>query len=582
MANVWKPGAGTNFGTMTWSMFPDKLEKTEIYEDPYQVEYEHRNTLKDFSSDPISFSQDLPRRSYDGYGRLTLRHTGTRSGIDPENPDLFLEFTDKDYRGHLTEIPWDEGRRHARHRKKFVEQGLYNDEDWSVPSSGLHPHTIYPKLRRAQHWTKSRKKIFSTGKDGWQHGAAVPKPHQSHVNKYQGDVENMNHDLIHQSPENRSHRTTLLSNRFHSGWRGTTDHEFKVAQYGKIFKKTPYMKHRHQTEYVRPDHSEPELPETYHVPKHLVILMNALTRETAEGAMRKKRQKATGDIADPLLAGLSGSDALEATVRGQRIAGSYDITKLLGYIQYDMDFNDSTMGWDFRKSATPGAVDRVRKLVKLVHSMPPHARLELHNRLLEQAYGAGSKLRPSGKIREQRNEIIINPKIIEFMDNATRTAKPVSDTDIKKNKRQTVHDSEKIMGTEGLENIPFFVMKSKKPASHSNKQKNKRQGKTESSGFVDIKEYSVKSYKNVIAKAHIEKNRYNTSPDIQFDDTEESQNRKNRNKPHEIANTQSTSQDTRINEFGIAERLKAPMGSKYMRRQMVTDVSQAELAEVET
>jgi len=552
---------GAHFGDIGFDQFPEKYEVTPIFEDDNQMEHMWRNTLKDFTPDLPLHSSDFARRSYDGHGRLTLRHTGTRSGLDPENPDLFLGFTDRDPRGHLLEPNGEEWKRYHWHRKGMFEPGFKDDSDYSVPSAGIHPNTMYPAMRRTQDWAKARLKIFSTAKDGWQHGGRVEIPHASLVNRVESGDENMSADLIHLNPEFRRHRSTVLSNNFISGYRSTTDHEFDVASYGKLFRGTPLMDHQSQVSYVNPDHalSAMALDEGQQVPRLIVALMAAQVSDN-----RANRQLSGEQIA-PHLGGLQSSPALEATNRGFRL--SDDIRQLLGYVAYEMkQFGDARHGMAGGSGLAPGQdLVALKRLSQLLHSQPAHVKLGI-NRLVEQAYAAAKGAGvPRGDLVGLKRESMVNPKIVEFMVQQTRTGKGPEEGNLREGIAQPT-------STHQIEGLEMYVSTGKGPERgnllEGLVEENQRENITSN---LEIPQYGQMIQHNVL------KNKRMAESDVIMGNTDHALMRRLNHQSPGIH--LPTDQDTLVREFGVKDRMGGHMGTKYMRRYMDTDTMHGDLSE---
>ena len=110
------------YGDISWGMFPEKTEETEIMEDPFAVERMQRDTLRDFGPDNNTlFADSQPRRDTHSKEKIALREHGARSAAYPDqNPDFDTQFHDKDPRVWSTEIPWDNYRKLAeKHMENF-------------------------------------------------------------------------------------------------------------------------------------------------------------------------------------------------------------------------------------------------------------------------------------------------------------------------------------------------------------------------------------------------------------------------------------------------------------------------------
>jgi len=92
------PGGKT--GSIPRWMLERRFERTPIDEDPDQVHYFQRNIAKDFRPDPVLFESDMVTTSRaTNAGLLNLRLYGQLGTAEPDRPDMFLGFTDRDPRG---------------------------------------------------------------------------------------------------------------------------------------------------------------------------------------------------------------------------------------------------------------------------------------------------------------------------------------------------------------------------------------------------------------------------------------------------------------------------------------------------
>lgn len=565
MAEVHKARGLAHYGDINPYQFSGKWERTEMFEDPHQTYNFYRDTLKDFSPEVPAQASDFARRSYENQGRLTLRHTGTRSGLDPENPDLFLGFTDRDNRGHLLEPNGDEWKRQSWHRKAMFEPQFRDDSDWSVPSQGIHPNTMYAQIRATQPWLQSRFRNFETSRTGWHNGGPVEIPHASLVDKSCGVSEKMNCKMIDTELRARQHKTTLLSNNFNMGWRSGTDHKVKVAQYGKIYRGTPMMEHTSQLSYISPDQklSNFLLENKGNAPKSTVVIMSAATSNTAASEANKMRHL-KGDKMAKHLMGLAGEPALEATVRGLRL--SDDIMRVLGYVHTSAEFGGS---WVLDKAGkTPDPHDdpeRIRRLTKLLHKEPANIQLQV-SETIKRIYGGG--LLPPSDRAKNAGMAIVNPKIIDFMANQSRSMADPTINGENKNKR-LAEGSEK----ELIEKLPMYVPRKKKSAKITEML---HLGEVNKNHRDHVNESKIKSYKSLKEQV-VQNNRQAAESTQLMSDTSRGPPRKTNDNMPGATTTDSTSVDHSMHERGTIDRRGGLMGGKYNVREMDTDTFQGGL-----
>lgn len=570
MARVFKSRGLAHYGDINHYQFPGKWERTEMFEDPEQTYNFHRNTLRDFSPDVAANASDFARRDYQNEGRLTLRHTGTRSGFDPENPDLFLGFMDRDPRGHLLEPNGEEWKRQSWHRKAMFEPQFKNDADWSVPGQGVHPNTKYAEMRATQPWFKARFKNFETSRTGWHNGGIIEIPHASNVDKVCAQSEKMDCKLIHAELKARQRKTTILSNNFQMGWRSSTDHKFKVAKYGKVYKSTPHMDHITQVDYVSPDHklSDFVLKNESNTPRSTIIVMSAATSKSAASEAQKMRHLKGEEMAKHLM-GIAGEPALESIVRGLRL--SDDIMRVLGYVDQSAEFGGSRV---LNKSGkTPYLQDdpeRIRRLSELLHKEPANIKLQV-SETIKRIYGGG--LLPPADRSKNANEsvVVVNPKLVEFLSNETRKSQLLSEDGEDKNRRQA-EGSEK----EKLETMSMYVPKKRKDRNITEML---HMGEVNKNHRENANEMKIKSYKSMKEQI-IENNRKSVEATQLMGKTSRNMSRKTNDTMNKVADAYSTEQDISMREHEPMERLIAPMGGKYNMRQMETDTFRHDINEM--
>lgn len=242
-------GAGTDtivgtFGEMPIDMLLRKQEVTCMYEDPHQVEHFHRETLKNLKPDERLFEADQPRGGTDTCGNpfgnniserfLSFRDSGFQNQQDaePNLPDgtfLDWQFLEQDPRGVAL---GPDMRKHAA--QQFARASVINykdDSDNSIPSEGINPWDMNKNVRSIQNYTKDYFKNFDTAWDSWSTAGAKSNPSESKMQIIQ-DSSDMR-DPAQMENRNLMNITNTLSNDTSIGFRRTTDHEFKIAKYGK-------------------------------------------------------------------------------------------------------------------------------------------------------------------------------------------------------------------------------------------------------------------------------------------------------------------------------------------------------------
>jgi len=229
---------------MPYDLLLRKQEVTGIYEDPDDVENFHRSTLKDMRPLPALFESDQPRGGTDNSGKstgnniserfLSFRDSGFQSNqnAEPYLPDgTFLDWQglEKDSRGVALEPNM---RQHVDQQMARASLINYkNDADPSVLESGLNPWDMNTNIRQGQAVFKDYYKNFDTSWDSMGSRGAVTDFSESRIPTVSQSVDMA--DPVQLPNRNVMNVTNSLSNDTSIGFRRTTDHMFKVSQYGK-------------------------------------------------------------------------------------------------------------------------------------------------------------------------------------------------------------------------------------------------------------------------------------------------------------------------------------------------------------
>jgi len=236
-----------NFGGMPNEVFLSKYEATCLPENPDMMNYHMRDILRDERPDAPFMESDMPRNGgYDprtgesrqggswSRSKLSLRESGKRSSTEPYLPEgSFTDwhFLEKDPRSLRPDPDFQEYDRQRKFRGRYVN--YYDDNDMSVPESGINPYQMQMNVRGSQRWATDRMKWFSTAKDNWnakRAGHGVRTEHRVAQVTLDGEVINLSDAMT----ANKSNFTDLLTNQYKIGWRRTTDQDFKVAKYGQV------------------------------------------------------------------------------------------------------------------------------------------------------------------------------------------------------------------------------------------------------------------------------------------------------------------------------------------------------------
>lgn len=426
-------------GDMGFEMFPEKYEETDIIEDPGQLNDDQRATLADFGPEQSTlFAYEEPRRVTYGKHRLLLQQTGEFSTTTPwiSHGDFDISFTDQDPRGYLTEQPWREYTRLQRENLKRVD--FKDDGDYSTTSGSISPWSMYKNIRSAQNWVKARLKIFDDSYEGRSNGGVGVYAHTSNVFKSSPEDSSVQTDgdsdmaTTFEDPEIRQRMTMKLSNMVHQGSKAlrvnsTTDHKVMVSSYGKLYGQMGLQPHETQMRLTEDDTPISRLDGMKMSPKNLVKLMSSYVNKAryddgnfsdynAITGARMMQQDAEAE--DQKFAGMRG----DSEARDNRsIMLTRDVLSLLGITENEIKVVESQVQKNSKQAKQ--ALANMYYMAETVHKLPAHAKLEMRNELLLRSSGGGLKPGSASQLRKARDEVIVNPKIIQHMASTVRTGK---------------------------------------------------------------------------------------------------------------------------------------------------------------
>jgi len=237
-------GDSISYGGIGNDIYLKKMAKTNIYEDPYQVDNHIRDLLKDFKPDKPFLASDAIRNSNDpggGFGsveKLNLRHGGARSIEDPYLPDgtfLDFEFTERDSRGTAT------GPNMRKHYEQQMDRAslikYYSDDSWDVPEQGISPEKMVSNIKSGQYMFKDRYQNFEESFGSFHNGGTDNLGTSKNLN---GDIAKCTMDgtvmnIVDSVNSNRIDAVAILSADPQIAYRHSTpDHRFKIAKYGAV------------------------------------------------------------------------------------------------------------------------------------------------------------------------------------------------------------------------------------------------------------------------------------------------------------------------------------------------------------
>lgn len=269
------------FGDVPQEVIDYKYEVTDLYENEEEVDLFHRSMLTFGGPDPQNFEHEQTRYDNHSEERLNVRYQGARSEFKPYHPEIFTGFTERDPRGTATDPDMRKLYDQSRFRGRYIR--YYNDSDHSIPESGRDERDVIYDKRKMFYPVKNRMKWFSTSKDGRHNGGALGARMTQDINNLttDGELIDLNKGRAH---IHRGDKTTIKSNYLPMGWYRTTDHEFKVAHYGKVYKNMEAgdIDLRRAKGQAHADHSEIVEYRGSAVPKALVQRMKRIATERTE------------------------------------------------------------------------------------------------------------------------------------------------------------------------------------------------------------------------------------------------------------------------------------------------------------
>jgi len=570
---------------MGWEMFPEKTEATDIDEDPEQLYNHGRDTLKDWGPDTTNlFAHEEVRRNNFSRDRLELRSGGARVNTDPwQNEDYDTQFHDRDPRGWSTEQPWSEYRRHLEAQLRRID--FKDDGDYSVPSQGIHPNTMYKNIKSGFNWVKSRLKIFSTSKDGWHNGGIGKYKwyHTSSAEKVDFEDTGVNIDQRYLDADLRTNPTSNLSNHLHGGSKKlrvntTTDHKVQVSAYMKLFRNRGLIPHESQMRIIEDDTRWGKLSTIGDItPKNVTKLMSSQVNG-------EDRMASTAASQNRFFAALYGEKEKFAAAPGDEMENrqrkiTTEVMSLLGFTEEDIKFLESYEGNNKRHAEL--LLGDIKRLTEVIHRTPANIKLQMRDELLMQNVGGGLLPADATATRRARDNVILNPKIIQFMDQHVRKTANPGDND--ENRRDTIGDGEnKLNGV--FSNSPMYVFKSRAQDT-DNIDFNRRMAQRGKGKFTSIEDTKTHSFKQIAATAQqISKNRRTGGLQLQWlPDTVKAQVAKSLNIGETRTNVADIDTTSIDNEFGdnmSITRHGGMMGSKHMMRGMDRENFEDEMAEV--
>ncbi len=251
------------YGDMPLSDYTGKVEvTTSIFDDPNEIFEYSKEILTETGTEAPYYESGDPRHSYNlggediergsettGHGgidgshdyhgtsygdfRLNMQTVGTRYGIEPDNTEQFMGFTDADPKGVAVGSNMRECVREAYDRGRIYASNFKSDEDYSIPDRALGEREANENRQKSYNYALGKlygpynfTESYSSRATPGARSQNIFKGHQQDTILLDGVALDMNGDDV-VAP--RLDGTTWLSNNKPIGWQMTTDHRFKTS-----------------------------------------------------------------------------------------------------------------------------------------------------------------------------------------------------------------------------------------------------------------------------------------------------------------------------------------------------------------
>jgi hypothetical protein len=212
------------------------------------------------------------------------------------------------------------------------------------------------------------------------------------------------------------------------------------------------------------------------------------------------------------------------------------------------------------------------KLTELVHKTPAHVKLAMRDELLAGSLGKGLCPATPSQTRRARDNVIMNPKIVQYMDMMTRKTEKPGDPEA--SRRRGEADSEGKLANIFADGQLF--VQSSAPVGGTDADANRRRTDGQRAQNRGQRETKTKSYSRLRRRAEDVSRNRNTGGQATQDLLESARRITGQNLPvgqTRAPNVDSTADDARFGDNLYQDRSGGGhMGTKYMRRMMDDDV----------
>lgn len=353
--------------------FANQFEETEICERIDQNDY-NRTCLKNYGPDRILFPHEEPRRNTFSRQIINLHTEGAFDPTMPwRNDDFDLQFHDHDPRGYLEEQPW---KKYRENNEPKLRQRLFGaDADYSIPGDGIAPvdmvnriNTIRREMKSYMPWFEESLDNIVTGRSGMHFNTPNGVFGGGQIDMVIPEDSSTTVDPTILDSLGRQNVNRMLSNNLHMGSKYFTertipDHVVPAAGYGFLFKSYAPLTHRQRTN----------------------LMLNDQPIRTLDNRVVQKRfmQLLNGNNVDKTMTEQSRFNKMYETQEANKhgIMLNRDIMALMGLTAQEIKYINSMESTN--REATRQCLANVVDMVVALDKLPPNAKLDIRNRLLE-------------------------------------------------------------------------------------------------------------------------------------------------------------------------------------------------------
>jgi hypothetical protein len=433
---------------------------------------------------------------------------------------------------------------------------------------------MYSLIRGAQNWVKARFKNFSEEYTSFQNGGVGKYDNVSKV--YSSEIEPDAYDLVSNNNKDMvQHHNINISNYVHLGGKAlrantTTDHLVNVSGYGKLYKQRGLLNHESQMRIMEDDTPWQKIEGQKQKTRNLGKLM---ATQIYSDDPRLSPDTAT-ELGKILMGDQASANFGKESMQNQNnksAALTKDIMLLLGFTDNEVKYLESKSSKNNKQAQQQLA--ELKQMVVGIDQLSNNEKLQMRNELI---IDSSKTAKPSGDLRSIRNEVIVNPKIIEFMQLHTSKNPDPEAVDQTSQRKLVVADPENKLESK---NLPMFVRKTPETESLSDLLWN-----TEKSEHLRDTSKPTASYKHL--EKYVLNQQANQREGISTQQLSNSMrtldfSNMNRGDNDYSENLRATALDNEFGENRTFVKHTGPMGNKSTGRNQSHDLMIDHLAEVQ-